>query len=244
MKITLYSSVLIPPIFRGVDQGIIELLKWFERHGTAAKPIIGIGECRELFDGFEARWAQYRESRAAEAPGLNIWDVANLGRDEVRNCRVLSWLLDPQGSHFQGSRFLNCFLAAAGEAPLAPGEEEAVRVRPEVWVGEDSRVDLRIETDQRCIWVEAKIQAAECFSQIGRYSALAEIGLGRRRFAGRLLTVGGSSGESVGHGFRRMVWKDVAIALRQFSSGAANPFVARLADQYGDYLRNICDERS
>lgn len=39
----------------------------------------------------------------ASAWNFDPWEVAGLGRDEIRNTSVLAWLLNPKGSHGMGA---------------------------------------------------------------------------------------------------------------------------------------------
>jgi hypothetical protein len=76
---------------------------------------ISEGDLCRLFESFEALWRSYVEENAHRPLSINIWKVAALGLDEVSNCRVLKWLLDPNESHFQSTRFLRCLFAVMGE---------------------------------------------------------------------------------------------------------------------------------
>jgi hypothetical protein len=65
-----------------------------------------------------------------------------------------------------------------------------------------------------------------------------------RRFIGRLLTIGGKSRELVEKEFKRLLWSDVARALRRFADEdhvsdpltARSPFVRELASQYAGFI--------
>jgi PD-(D/E)XK nuclease superfamily len=195
-----------------------------------------------FFNDFEQRWRDNLNENAASAPDLNIWTIADLGLDEVRNCRVLKWLLDPNETHCQGIRFLNCLLQAIREPPWAD-EDGRIRVYREVTMSEgDSRVDITIESSFTVLWIEAKILADGDLEQLERYSERARPRLRDRRFIGKLLEERGTSGEPLVATFTRMLWSDVAKALKRFgtedgtSSAARNPFVARLARQYADFV--------
>lgn len=50
-------------------------------------------------------------ARSGTSPhNLNVFELCSLGRDEVRNCRVLAWLLDKNAPHDLGARFLERLL--------------------------------------------------------------------------------------------------------------------------------------
>lgn len=223
------------------------LLDDFERlespraEGDAA---LSADEVRLFFAEFENLWVSHLESNASHPPAVNIWQVAGLGRDEVRNCRALFWLLDWNESHCQGRRFLRCFLEAMGQsADVADEPSLAVKREERTWCG-DSRIDLLLESDRHVICIEVKILAAEDTAQLDRY--FEQVG-GRARaqgkdFVGKFLTIGGKSSESVADGFTRLLWQDVATALRRFASssdelyGARSTFVQALALQYASFV--------
>src|SRR4051794_35670092 len=52
----------------------------------------------------------------------DLMGVLRLGRDEVRNCRVLAWLFDPLGAHGLGDRFLRAFLETLNRDRAADGQ--------------------------------------------------------------------------------------------------------------------------
>ncbi|MGA2769920.1 MAG: PD-(D/E)XK nuclease family protein [Bryobacteraceae bacterium] len=202
---------------------------------------ISEGDLCRLVESFEALWRPYVEENAHQPPSINIWKVAALGLDEVRNCRVLKWLLDPNESHFQGTRFLRCFFAVMGET--WPDEPEAPLVRREVTADADSRLDLVIEFRSVLVCIEVKIQAHEDTAQIKRYFETVGRPVGRQ-FVGRLLTAHGEPGELIMDGFKRLLWSDVANALKRFAHScgsedalaARSAFVSQLAMQYAEFI--------
>jgi len=212
---------------------------------SAARVEFSLDEARDFFDSFDTKWRAYLEEDAENSSILNIWRIADLGIDEVRNCRVLKWLLDPGETHCQGVRFLNCLLEAIGE-PLVD-EASRIQVRREVSMAEGhSRVDIMIESRSTVLLIEAKIRAEEDMDQLKRHSGGAQQRIHGRRFIGKLLTEQGTSGEALVAGFTRLLWSDVAGALRRFgrndeevsSFRAENSFVARLALQYADFIHS------
>lgn len=203
-------------------------------------------EVNDLFDSFEDAFKRYLEENASHPPAVNVWEIADFGLDEVRNCRLLRWLLDPKESHCQGTRFLRCLLDQMGEQ-LSLEEMERVVVKREVSTAEaDSRLDILVECDSFLICIEAKIQAHESEEQLVRYFET----VGRRtlqrdkQFIGKLLTIDGNSGEQVAEGFTRLLWHDIASALKRFAGSgdpddpvvSQSPFVRELVRQYADFL--------
>jgi hypothetical protein len=199
-------------------------------------------DARDLVDRFQRLWQPYLEARAAAPPSMNIWKAVGIGLDEVEHCRVLTWLLDPNGAHCQGTRLLRCLFEAMGEPWI--DEADTISVRREVSTPDgDSRIDIVIKSRSVFVCIEAKIQAEESSEQLVRY--FERVGKKTdRRFVGRLLTVEGKRREPVAGGFTRLLWSDVAGALRRFAGKdhvsdpftARSPFVQELASQYADFI--------
>jgi hypothetical protein len=133
-------------------------------------------------DQLAAILASLREPmRRSRARGdfLQVWTVAGVGRNEVRNAAILAWLFDPRGSHGLGSCILHgFFLAAAGQAPTWPlhdADLTRVTVRTEECpLGTDrDRVDISIDGPDFVVFVEVKIDANEGHCQLPRYAETA-----------------------------------------------------------------------
>ena len=120
---------------------------------------------------------------------INVWDIAGVGKKEVRNCAVLGWLLDCYGSHGQGSTFLRCFLDSVRTTPqnntvcLTRLPQTAHIHTPYRLILENSysqgcleecttksRVDIVIESEAFLLFVEVKIHAEETGDQLKRYN--------------------------------------------------------------------------
>jgi len=102
--------------------------------------------------------------------------VLHLGHDEVRNCRVLAWLLDPLGAHGLGDRFLRSFLVLVNDSrpdstPIELSDLDLVRILVEEARG-DTRADIVIYGATWCVLIEAKIFAAEGRQQLTRLAEL------------------------------------------------------------------------
>ena len=117
--------------------------------------------------------------------------------DEVRtHSAMLAELLNPRGSHGQGVVFARLFFRRLGDLSdfgrlddLSDDELESASVGAEVAVGGDSRLDILIETSQRCIVIENKIYAGDQERQLERYYNYASSR--NTSFAVYYLTLGG-----------------------------------------------------
>jgi hypothetical protein len=243
MLIDAFEACTSPPDESGQ---FVDLLADFQEIADAGRLArdgdLSLGDAQDLLGSFQDLWQPYLEGNAEAAPSANIWKVANLGLDEVRHCRVLKWLLDPNESHCQGVRFLRCLFEAMGEEWT--DEPDTISVRREVLSEGDSRFDIVIESRSFFACIEAKIQAPESKEQLVRYLDRVTKQTRGRRFIGRLLTVDRVSREPLVEGFTRLFWSDVARALRRFAGrerdsdplAARSQFIRDLSFQYADFI--------
>ena len=113
---------------------------------------------------------------AAHTPPFNVWSVAGLKRDEVRNASVLATLFDPKRSGDSAVRFLHEFLerVSGADRTLLPSHAElaagyVVQTEACPLGASDNRVDLSIEGLGFILLVEVKIDAREGAAQLTRY---------------------------------------------------------------------------
>lgn len=110
--------------------------------------------------------------------GFNIWEIARVGCDEMRNSYILKWLLDCNGSHGQGNLFLEGLLDWLAENKQAkeylpkPGITQNAKYWAKVEslpLGEmESRVDIEIGGPFVLI-IEVKVNSQENGNQLERY---------------------------------------------------------------------------
>ena len=152
----------------------------------------------------------------------DIWSVAHLARDEVRTARVLTWLLDPRGSHGAGDRYLQSLWTQIKrgrsidfdlDSPLTAARE----VNP---LGDSAnRVDIEVVGSAFIIFVEVKIDAPLRENQLEDYYRLARIKaslLDKRHWAVLLLSNWnpGALPERVYH----FNWATVARSIRRVTA--------------------------
>lgn len=135
----------------------------------------GRGHRRTVSDGTIAalRSLAVPMARAGDQGGLlNIWSIAGLRRDELRNAQCLAnlWTMDFGGT--VSRTFLAAFLDLAIAdvdwlAELSEGYHVATEISP--LGNQGDRVDLVIETARRTIGIEIKIDAGLGPRQLERY---------------------------------------------------------------------------
>ena len=108
---------------------------------------------------------------------FNIFNVLGLSADEARtHSAFLAELLNPEGSHGLGDRFLQAFLRAVDCLDAWEFDTSSAKVSTERSIGhisddyaEGGRLDLVIEAGGRAIIIENKIYAGDQGRQLERY---------------------------------------------------------------------------
>ena len=108
---------------------------------------------------------------------FNLFNVLGIGHREVTtHTPLLVELLNPSGSHGQGSTFLKVFLEQLGVSDFR-FDSRGIRVKPEVYLGpvtdhSGGKLDIEISDGQNCtLFIENKIYAGEQRKQLARYHA-------------------------------------------------------------------------
>jgi hypothetical protein len=132
---------------------------------NAARLLDGV---TDIIKGYEAQWQKTGEK-------YNIFKVAGIAHKEVIMCRVLADLMNPQGTHGQGSRYFKSFWEII--APKLPGRPaldiEHTRVTTEYVIDENRRIDIVLEDGKIFVPIEVKIWAGDQPKQIADYFAFA-----------------------------------------------------------------------
>lgn len=117
---------------------------------------------------------KYEEISKVSGDNFNVFRVIELTSDEVRlHSKFLAELLNPKGSHGQGSKFLDLFIQ---QFDIKNVDSETSKVSVEKYIGnktdtEGGRIDILIEdSNQNAIIIENKIYASDQENQLVRYS--------------------------------------------------------------------------
>jgi hypothetical protein len=106
----------------------------------------------------------------------NLFKVAGIAHKEVIMCRVLADLMNPQGKHCQGSRYLRLFWETL--APKLPDklplDVERTKVTAEYVIDEARRIDITLDDGKVFVPIEVKIWAGDQPKQIADYFAFAK----------------------------------------------------------------------
>lgn len=111
-----------------------------------------------------------RAERFKQGKEFNIFRVQRILSDEVKICRLIRELLDPKGSHGQGSVFLRLFLETIGwekDRQITASDYAKAMVSREETVKDSRRIDLLIRIGKYMLPIEVKVyaedQERQCF---------------------------------------------------------------------------------
>lgn len=148
------------------------------------------------------------------------WAVAGLKRDEVRNSRVLAWLLDPRESHGFGDVFLKTVTQKIFPDMPVTGDRYDYSVRTESSPDGDgaNRLDIEIEAPNCYLVIEVKIDAVEGERQLARYAEICAARARGKPWKIIFLTPKGKNAGTAGDAFNRVVplaWSDLSGMLER-----------------------------
>lgn len=160
----------------------------------------------------------------ASGAAFNLWQMAGLGRAELRNAGALAQLLAPGGNHGLGELPLaGLFDALQNAAPDCPRPERlmsaTVGVEDRPLDSERDRVDLVVDHPELLLFLEIKIDAREGPGQLNRYLESAQKRASyTRRPAWRVAYLTRRPINAPG-GVIALGWRDLATCLRSTLRG-------------------------
>ena len=128
----------------------------------------------QLLNGVTDIIKRYEEEWQKTGEKYNLFKVARIAHKEVIICRVLADLMNPQGKHGQGSRYLKLFWKAIklpGSIALNP---DHTRVTTEHSTDKNRRIDIVLEDGKIFVPIEVKIRAGDQPNQIADYFECAQ----------------------------------------------------------------------
>lgn len=100
---------------------------------------------------------------------FNIFEILNADTDEVRISRFIYELLNPKGSHYQETTYLELFMDNVLNITLDKEEYKSIKVYREYKIDNGRRIDLAIKTQNKFIPIEVKIYAGDQKDQCSDY---------------------------------------------------------------------------
>ena len=121
-------------------------------------------ECSSTIKRYDEYYKQTGEK-------YNIFKITNISSDEVKMCKVIGDLLNPNGNHGKGDYFLKCFIDTINEkisSPLILNSKNA-QVKNEYYTNINCRIDIVIKDGNIFIPIEVKINARDQEEQVSHY---------------------------------------------------------------------------
>lgn len=203
---------------------------------------------REYLDFTSTVDKQYQVDLSRGA-AINVWQIAGLKRDEVRNTAVLAWWFDQQGSHALGGQLLRQLISdhfTNIESSLAVRSiSTPYKVKPEsLPLGDlEDRIDIEISSNDILLFWEVKIDAPEGKNaQLQRYKTLLDTKstiLGTSPFTSLIyLTTESQNYKSTAD--YHLKWSDICNSFLNVYYQLSDEFYAKpLLLQYCDYIRQF-----
>lgn len=217
-----------------------------------------------FFNEFSQEYQQYYEAGHT----INVWSIASVGADEVRNCKILAWLFEPKGSHGLGHYFFYYFInylkttkkSLANDLPdMGKIENKKYKVTTEVpYLSGDeeqtnNRLDIQVEWLDFFIILEVKINAGQTGNQIDRYIELGNNkNQGTKNWALLYLTRNGEEptyGKNDNSKNKKPIiclsWREISIIIEGYmkdcyiKNHAENKFTNLLLRQYCKHIKTF-----
>lgn len=202
---------------------------------------------------FTAKFRPLHEIARRGGAFVDVWNVAGVQSNEIRNAAVLAWLLDARQTHGCGNAILGAWLRRLNPVGLFPFLSLSAWSGPYSVVTESyllgdikNRVDVVVESAHALIFIEVKVNAPEGERQIERYLTLADAKAKTRAGAmdaGVIYLTPSSAASPAIHASTQVVharWTDVAHAIEEVvASTNGRGFVDRLLVQFADHVRRF-----
>ena len=119
-------------------------------------------ECKQIT-------AQHTEARKNRRRSYNIYQLLDITDKEVQMCRILADLLDPDGVHDEGIKYLKVFFDTVLHIDLPDSVLRDAKVEREYPIINKRRIDIVIDYQGGFIPIEVKINAEDMKSQCYDY---------------------------------------------------------------------------
>ena len=128
-------------------------------------------EMKALLQSVQAIKDKYDAIYKSNGSYFNIFDITNISTDEVRICRIIKELIDPNGTHYQGDAYLRLFskYVLNIENDCSNSDYATAVVQRELVIKNNRRIDLFIEIGDMKIPIEVKLYAGDQQNQCSDY---------------------------------------------------------------------------
>lgn len=127
-----------------------------------------------LISEIESIVNQYKIEKEKNGESFNILEISGINTLEVKMCRILAEIINPKGSHNQGTSFLKSFVREVLRMEMFNDEIDKSSVFTEYQTDKHRRIDIVILTPKRFIPIEVKLYALDQQNQCADYYCYAK----------------------------------------------------------------------
>jgi len=117
---------------------------------------------------------EYRDNKGKKGELFNLLEISGVNTLEVKMCKILAEIINPAGSHGQGTLFLRSFMNEVLNIYIDDEDFEKTIVFTEYSTNENRRIDIVILTPSLFIPIEVKLYAKDQKSQCFDYYKFAK----------------------------------------------------------------------
>lgn len=205
-------------------------------------------ECKDIV-------TNHMEAIVDRKSGYNIYRLLNVTNKEVQMCRILADLLNPDGEHGEGAKYLVDFFSEVLHKDVSDAILQDARVYKEYPITNDRRIDIVISYHGGFIPIEVKINADDQKSQCYDYYHFAKkrdqdaciVYLTRNGYRPSEYSVTGIDGDKLDDGVIRCISfeKDILSWLERTKHIATErmvPFIDQFAGAIQDFINTEDEE--
>lgn len=115
-----------------------------------------------------------KKERKNNSADFNIFKITRIQSDELKICRMLAEIINPEGTHNMQSFFLRLFMKNVLRIETDDDEIESAKIYTEHPTGNGRRIDIAIVTNKRFIPIEVKLYAEDQTRQCKDYYDFAD----------------------------------------------------------------------
>lgn len=196
----------------------------------------------EELDKFLKIFKAIHQKNIYEGSNINIFEICRIGRNEVKNCSIMAWLLDSGGSHGLGNIFLKSIIDSFASYKFPVSQdflEKPYCIHTEVCPEDDQtdRVDIVCDGQEFLLYIEVKIDSFEHGEQTKRYEKkLSQNSFGRKHAIIFLAPEAIATNKNA----YNLTWKKCSEICDTIAGNASvSPLMSAILKQYSNFIRSF-----
>ncbi len=172
-------------------------------------------DCNEFLEDVKTILSDFKElenEKRINGDYFNIFQVATIDYHEVLMCKIIAELINPNGSHGQGDKYLKLFFETVLNLEYNENFSN-FKIIKEYLIDKNRRIDIVIETKNLFIPIEVKIYAGEQKNQCYDYFNYAYKKTNNSKIKVYYLTLFGSNPSSYSYKEKELLEKIIPISF-------------------------------